>query len=643
MGFLADFCGDQVGLRILAAFSSQQRKMNRLGIALFLSSLALASGCKRSLQDYTPKDRRVLLVGIDGADRGILDQMMQRNMLPALASLAPRTVEITIGSELREVWNPVAVSIESARTWTSLATGYAAQEHGVESSAVRVQKSYDQVPITSLHRRKLAVWETLSHFGVKVAVVGWWTTWPAEWVEGSLVSDRFFLHRFDVGPFASHGRPDLWQLPPSYGQDAQYLTYPDGLTDSLAAHLQGLPEPAEEAFQYLRDLRAGADAEIQKDLDQVLGALRRDWMVKESLLKLLRDEPQTELAACFFDALDVACHLFWMYADPGPWEQSRDPLVRQRLPQDYARYAEVLFRVAATLDFFLGQLVTQMGQEAAVLVVSDHGFAAHAEPGNRHYNLNQLFEKLGLLVRAEDGSVDYSKTRCWDWPAAPWNFIRTASMNFSPDYPDGFVAAEDSGARVQVWDEIVAQLNQIQTNHSWRNPQTGRNGNGLFLGQIRVPWDMDFGVYHQFPSKTQVRIQGQTFALDELFPPRRQTGRHDQGGFLRVTLPGAEGERAAQRAAPIGQGYIMPRHLAPTVLALFGLPRAESEMENLAKPVLWVFDRDLGQRLSIYTVPSLEEPVGRKNPDTAIGERHAMLANYLEELGYWSAASEQPE
>ena len=74
----------------------------------------------------------------------------------------------------------------------------------------------DQLPVTGRMRKVKALWNILSDTGRKVAVVGWWATWPSEKVNGAMVSDHFAYHflfgqglRGDPNPEGKTSPPEL--------------------------------------------------------------------------------------------------------------------------------------------------------------------------------------------------------------------------------------------------------------------------------------------------------------------------------------------------------------------------------------------------------------------------------------------------
>ncbi len=62
--------------------------------------------------------------------------------------------------------------------WTTIATGMKARQHGIEDF-VEATPTGD-VPVASSLRKVPALWNMLSRAGRRVAVVGWWASWPAE-------------------------------------------------------------------------------------------------------------------------------------------------------------------------------------------------------------------------------------------------------------------------------------------------------------------------------------------------------------------------------------------------------------------------------------------------------------------------------
>jgi hypothetical protein len=144
--------------------------------------------------------RRVLFVGLDGADWQLLDGYMQAGLMPNLAALAKegRTAAL---STIHPPLSPLV--------WTTMMTGTSPLDHGILDFTRRNPATGNLEPITSGERRVPAIWNLATEAGRSVAVFGLWATWPAEPVRGLLVADRLssFTRLRKRGP----GRP--WRKP----------------------------------------------------------------------------------------------------------------------------------------------------------------------------------------------------------------------------------------------------------------------------------------------------------------------------------------------------------------------------------------------------------------------------------------------
>jgi hypothetical protein len=192
--------------------------------ALFAAVVALAPRLSRpagaEAPDYAvvPTGLRVRLVAIDGLERRMAEHLVARGGMPALEALLAR------GARARLLAEPERVP---AIVWTTIATGRGPEAHGIQSADTRrvaglrtpvaldaersaftsalgaatdlLRLTRPQPPSATLRSVK-TFWNAASDKGLRVGVVGWWATWPADAVNGWLVTDRAALKLEKGGP-----------------------------------------------------------------------------------------------------------------------------------------------------------------------------------------------------------------------------------------------------------------------------------------------------------------------------------------------------------------------------------------------------------------------------------------------------------
>jgi len=135
----------------------------------------------------------VIFVGLDGADWELLDRLVADGSMPELARLLREGA-----SGVLETQHPPL----SPLVWTSMMTGLSPLDHTILDFTRFNPATGTKEPITSDERREPAVWNMASWAGRRVLSVGLWATYPAEPVNGTLVSDRLFsfLYKEDQPP-----------------------------------------------------------------------------------------------------------------------------------------------------------------------------------------------------------------------------------------------------------------------------------------------------------------------------------------------------------------------------------------------------------------------------------------------------------
>jgi predicted AlkP superfamily phosphohydrolase/phosphomutase len=286
----------------------------------------------------------LLLVGLDGADPGTTDRLIDQGRLPRLAALGRRGVRRPIRSTVPAATYPA---------WTTALTGVNPGRHGVfdftvtEGYRVRFGAPRPAVP----------TWlESLGAAGLRVGAIGF---------PGRLHGER--LSAFHVAGWES----------PLEGEAGRRHVRPHGLYDEI------LRRVGPRAFEH----------EAVDELRAADGAWRD--RLADALRDALRARTELALAAAAFEPVDVlAVHY-----------QAVDTAGHHGHPPHGTRAPEVPPAIAAVYDAAdeaVGRLIDELGPER-VVVVSDHGMGPTA---GRMVSLNALLAAGGFQRRRPPGVVD---------------------------------------------------------------------------------------------------------------------------------------------------------------------------------------------------------------------------------------------
>jgi hypothetical protein len=171
-----------------------------------------------------PTGLQVRVLGVDGLDRRMTDQMIARGEMPHLQALLAEGAHALLRAEREQV---------PAIVWTTIATGRGPEAHGILSTGARrrpglrmpmpitgddpfaraLRSATDLLrlgraqPATSVLRGAKTFWNVASEKGLRVGVVNWWATWPADTVNGYVVTERALFKLEKGGPFEAETAP----------------------------------------------------------------------------------------------------------------------------------------------------------------------------------------------------------------------------------------------------------------------------------------------------------------------------------------------------------------------------------------------------------------------------------------------------
>ncbi len=508
--------------------------------------------------------RRLLIIGLDGADLDVVEPLAAAGRLPNIARLLERGAR----GPLRSTCPPM-----SPAAWTTFMTGKNPGKHGVFDFTVRKPSSYEVEFVNARFRRAVTMWRIISDAGKRICVLSVPITFPPERLNGIQIS----------------------------GIDTPGVT--GGLAEPNAIHPPGLhAELAEKMGGYLisPNLKGLDGQPVEAFVEAAFRTIDRKMSTAHYLFA---KEPWD----CFMITIgetDGISHRLWHYHDkqcPMGDEASRAHRGDDPLAQIYAR-----------IDDHIGKLLALAPPEVAVLVLSDHGHAGNSDkavylnrwlaekgwlsfdrrPGQRLLSWllslakklatrnvipikyrKRLFRKTPLAGKVESylrfARLDWARTRAYseETPYYPSIWI-----NLQGREPAGVVKPGEEYEQVR--DQVVRDLK------AWLDPLSGQRlvkdayrREELYSGDqvsrapdIVIDWNLDGDYSYAFRTTRPGETRSPVARLEGPERAKAKSGDHRDDGLVIVAGPGinpgrVEGSRLLD--------------LAPTILHYLGLPVPE--------------------------------------------------------------------
>ena len=342
--------------------------------------------------------RRLIVIGLDAASPKLVFDKF-RSKLPNLSKM----IEYGAHGKLRSCHPPITIP-----AWIVMVTGVNPGKLGLYGFRHRKDYSYTEITLpTSLSVRNKRVWDYIGEAGMKVCLIGVPPTYPPRKVNGWLISCLM--------------TPDTKR---------QY-TYPPELKreieDLVGEYIIDVP--------FRREDREGVLKEIYEMTK------RRFKVIKH----LLVEKPWN-----FFMFVEIGLdriqHAFWKYFDK-----------EHHLYEPGSKFKDVIKNYYIYLDEKIGEILSLIDEETAVMVVSDHG----AKRMKGAFCVNEwliregylkLKEKVNEVKRLEEVEVDWSKTIAWGWGG----YYARIFLNVKNRERNGVVDPEDyEKVRTELAEKIV--------------------------------------------------------------------------------------------------------------------------------------------------------------------------------------------
>jgi predicted AlkP superfamily phosphohydrolase/phosphomutase len=317
----------------------------------------------------------IILIGIDGASWQIIDKMILEGKMVNLSKLI---IEGTRG-DLRSL--PVRPFNKSSSPviWASIATGKSSDKHGILGFTYRSNKSKRPRLYTSDLRETKAFWNILSEKGLKVGVVGWWNTWPAEEVNGVMVTDHFWP--------AKHSKVGFIIGSSGEGKNLSRRTYPEFLAQELSDKIITEDDIPVEAYSMILEERDSKYIDILGNLHWPYARDTTYFNVSKQLL----GQDKYDLFAVYFESLDIVSHRNWRFLKGENFfipKVEQGILTREFLEQKLGAKIPAYYEY---IDKLIGELLKFRNEETIVIIVSDHGFETYADLRELEWKNKKIF------------------------------------------------------------------------------------------------------------------------------------------------------------------------------------------------------------------------------------------------------------
>lgn len=337
-----DGAGEDYSPRLGSAFG--EVRVARLELEGQPTEELVRAAVRTVLASRVPAKGRLVVLGLDGLDWALVDELVARGFMPALGELLTRSVQATVR---------MRPPLLSPILWTTIATGQPADVHGVLDFVEPDPEGGQPRPVTSFSRKVPALWEMAAAAGRTVAVIGWWATFPAHAPAGCTVySDRLAEQLMGI----EEDRPGLADPPEAAARARSLVVRGSQVTPAMLAPFAAVT--AEE----LAAVPAGPAA-----WDSPVGGLARLVAATMTVERLTEAELArgTNVVMSYLEGTDTVGHLFGLYRPP-PLPGVDPALAR--------RFGAVVDRFHAHVDRFLARVLAQLGPEDTVVIISDHGF-----------------------------------------------------------------------------------------------------------------------------------------------------------------------------------------------------------------------------------------------------------------------------
>jgi predicted AlkP superfamily phosphohydrolase/phosphomutase len=307
----------------------------------------------------------VILFGLDGATYTVLDDLIQRGIMPNLQRFMCEGVKAKLASTVPPLTPPA---------WSSFVTGRSPGNHGILGFMQYADAHSNSVQL--VNSRMLTaetIWSMVNRHGKRAGSLNFVGHQPAPKIDGWVVPGWV-----------------SWRW-------MRNLSHPPGIIEELKRDLPGF-DVKSLALDFEEEKKSITGAVMDDYRSWITPHLEREQQWFNVLCHMMEKDP-VDLLGVVFDGVDKLQHMLWSHLDPALAEPDNPEYVRiQKMAWEYFR----------KVDDILGQTMKRWGDESTILISSDHGFTHSWEI----LYLNTWLEHQGYLnwkptvEKAPDGSAE---------------------------------------------------------------------------------------------------------------------------------------------------------------------------------------------------------------------------------------------
>jgi len=286
------------------------------------------------------KKSKTLLIGWDAADWEIIWPLIAKGEMPALKKVISKGVYGNMAT-MNPPYSPML--------WSSVATGKTPDKHGV-LGFLEIKPDLKGIsPVTVNSRKTKAIWNILHNKGFKSNIVGWWPSFPAEPINGVVVTDRFQTTNQD---------------PEKRTPLVKGSIHPDELTQEMKDLRMFSYEITEAHILPFIPDASKIDQDKDKRLASFAKLMAENISIHCAATNLMRTT-EWDFMAIYYNLIDHFCHAFMKFHPP------KLDIVPEEM---YNIYKHCIVGAYKFQDMMLQRKLELIDDDTTVIIMSDHGF-----------------------------------------------------------------------------------------------------------------------------------------------------------------------------------------------------------------------------------------------------------------------------